>query len=512
MRDVLIVTLLVVVSFFVLGQLRIFVIAAYCRTKDLRSSTARAAKSPDAWPTVAIQLPIYREQEVLPRLLAGVTALDYPSGRLRVQVLDDSEDEQAALARDVVESYADGPVPVQYVRRGDRRGFKSGALNFGTRLLDADLVCVFDADFVPDRSFLTRTVPLLADEEVGAVHTRWRQRNATASPLMQLQTAILDSLFCFGSGIRQALGESTVYLGTSGVWRKRTVEALGGWREAPFTDDGIDLSFRAQLAGWSVVFVNDALSEADLPANYIAFKNQQRRWARGAFRLFLDYWRSAFKPPQGLGPRFLELSSLHLVLSTPAFLVAGLLTSAYVVAGFPRTTSWIVAEAGVAAALLVFPAAQEAMLSQRLLYDDWRRRCVRLLVSLPLALAASLSILAGFRDTLRRREPEFVRTPKLGAEGVIRSSGRLWHQAAARVAAAEIAFGALFAAAAVTAVLRGYGETYFLLFVLTGSFLVSGGRSWTELGAEAAGDRDRGRVRSRAGRRARCARAGRPHR
>jgi cellulose synthase/poly-beta-1,6-N-acetylglucosamine synthase-like glycosyltransferase len=484
MREILIVPLMLILAFFVVAQTRIFVIAAYSRTRELARSTVDVAPSPEfVWPAVTIQLPVYREHKVLGRLLAAVTEFEYPDGRLAVQVLDDSEDEEAALTEAVIEPFAGGHLPVDYVRRGSRDGYKAGALNHGTRLLDCELVSIFDADFVPDRDFLVRTVPLFADDKVGAVHTRWRHRNGTSSPLKQMQSAILDSLFCFGSGIRQTLGDSSMYLGTSGVWRRRTIEELGGWREAPFTDDGIDLSFRAQIAGWSVVFVNDALATGDLPETYFAYKNQQRRWARAAFRLVLDYGRNALKPPQGVGRRFLELSSLHLVLSTPALAAAGLLTSVYVVLGLPRTLEWTIAEVGLSLALVLFPPAQEAMLSQCLLYDDWVRRSLRMLLSLPLAIAVSISIVAGFRDTLRREEPEFVRTPKQGADGVIRSSGALWHEAAARTAVAELALGIALLAAATLSVARRYPESWFLLFALTGAFLIAAIRSCSELRA-----------------------------
>lgn len=469
-------------AFFFVAQLRLFVLVAYAFRNDLGRSTVDAVPPASfVWPRVVVQLPVYREHRVLPRVLRAVTDLDYPEGRLAVQVLDDSEDEEASLTKAVVDRYARGAVPVEHIRRGSRDGYKSGALNHGMGLLDGELVAIFDADFVPDRSFLLETVPLFADDHVGAVHTRWRHLHDTSSSLALMQAAILDSLFCFENALRQARGESSIYLGTSGVWRKRTIEELGGWREAPFTDDGIDLSFRAQLAGWSVVFVNEALAGGDLPSTYVAYKSQQRRWARAAFRLFLDYWKHALGPPQGVGRRFLELSSLHLVLSTPALLLVGLLTSAYVTLGLPRTPGWTLAQLGLSASLVLFPPAQESMLSQRLLYDDWVRRCLRLLPALPLAIGVSVSVLAGFRDTIRRREPEFVRTPKAGSEGVITSSPKQWRRTASRLAAVELGLGVVLLAGAALSLARGYAESWFLLIALAGAFLIAGIRSWSEI-------------------------------
>lgn len=478
----LVIALSAMLAFFAIAQLRILVIHAYSRMKGAGGQAIEFTRPTScSWPTVVVQLPIYREHKVLHRLLTAVTNLDYVDGRLAVQVLDDSEEEEAALARAVVDAHRGGSVPIEYVHRTSRDGYKSGALNHGMGMVDCDLVVIFDADFTPDRDFLIKTVPLFEDARVAAVHTRWRHRNGLSSTLTLFQAAVIDSLFCFSSGIRQAKGEPTIYLGTSGVWRKRAIEELGGWREAPFTDDGIDLSFRAQLAGWSVVFVNEALASSDLPDTYLSYKNQQRRWARAAFRLFLDYGKKALSPPQGKRRRFLELSSLHLVLGTPVLVLTGVLSSAYVVLGLPRTPYWAITQVGLSAFLVLFPPLQECGLSQRILYDDWARRCLRLPLSLPLAIGVSVSILAGFRDTIKRNEPEFVRTPKDGASGIIRKSEAKWVGTASRIAWCELGLGVLFLSAGLLSVVRGYAESCFLLASLAGAFLVASARSGSEI-------------------------------
>jgi cellulose synthase/poly-beta-1,6-N-acetylglucosamine synthase-like glycosyltransferase len=487
----LVVALFAVLAFFAAAQLRICVILVHSLTKGIgRQATESAPPTKRFWPTVVVQLPLYREHKVLHRLLTAVTNLEYADGRLSVQVLDDSEAEEAALAKEVVDAYCGGAVAVDYVHRARREGYKSGALNHGMRSIDCDLVAIFDADFTPDRDFLLKTVPLFEDHRVAAVHTRWRHRNDLSSSLTLLQAAVLDSLFCFASGLRQAMGEPTMYLGTSGVWRKRTIEELGGWREAPFTDDGIDLSFRAQFAGWSVIFVNEALASGDLPETYVSYKNQQRRWARAAFRLFLDHGKNALKPPHGKKRRFLELSSLHLVLATPLLALAGLLSSSYVILGLPRTTYWAMTQVGLSSAVVLFPPLQECILAQRILYDDWTRRCLRLLPSFPLAIGVSVSLLAGFRDTLKRDEPEFVRTPKKGAEGIIRRSEAQWVGTASRIAWVEWGLGVVFLGAGALSLVRGYAESSFPLLALAGAFLVAGARSGSEIRRAARGRSD----------------------
>jgi Glycosyltransferases, probably involved in cell wall biogenesis len=481
----LIAALYILLTFFIFAQIRILVILVFllARRRSKKHSTDHNLEKPveAEWPSVAVQLPVYREYNVLDRLLSSVTKLDYPANRLHIQILDDSEQDVSKPISNILHKYQTLTIPIQYIHRTHRRGYKSGALNDGNKLTNCALVAIFDADFIPQHDFLLRTVPLFQDAKIGAVHTRWRHLNDLDSPLTMLQAAILDSLFCFESSLRQWMGESSMYLGTSGVWRKQTIEELGGWREQPFTDDGIDLSFRAQINGWFVAYLDEALSSGELPETYLAYKNQQRRWARAAFRLFLDYWRFALQPPKGLGGRFLELSSLHLVLSTPSVLFITLISGLFVALGLPRSPEWIAVQIGLTGALLLFPPAQEGLLSQILLYSDWPRRCLLILQALPLGIGVSVSILVGFWDTVRPREAEFVTTPKQGSIPVIQRSRKRWLHVAAWIAAFETAFGLLILMILIFAILRGYLESWLLFFIVSSAFLVSGAKSWREI-------------------------------
>jgi len=82
-------------------------------------------------PHVTIQLPLYNEATVAGRLLDHVAAVQWPRGRLEIQVLDDSIDETRALVRRKVEALREGGIDVVYIHRVDRTGYKAGALEAG---------------------------------------------------------------------------------------------------------------------------------------------------------------------------------------------------------------------------------------------------------------------------------------------------------------------------------------------------------------------------------------------
>src|SRR5262245_34565872 len=110
----------------------------------------RVEPGPDeTLPVVTIQLPLYNEATVARRLIEATGAMDYPSDRLEIQVLDDSTDETATLAAAAVEALVARGVNATYVRRPDRHGYKAGALDYGLKTAKGELVAIFDADFIP---------------------------------------------------------------------------------------------------------------------------------------------------------------------------------------------------------------------------------------------------------------------------------------------------------------------------------------------------------------------------
>ena len=147
------------------------------------------ALAPDAWPHVTVQLPVYNEMYVAKRLIDATAAIDYPAGRMTIQVLDDSTDETSAIVQEATEHWRRRGIDVVHVRRSERTGFKAGALANGLRLSRDEYVAMFDADFIPTRDFLKRTIAVLnADSGLAFAQTRWGHINRGHSLLTMLQS------------------------------------------------------------------------------------------------------------------------------------------------------------------------------------------------------------------------------------------------------------------------------------------------------------------------------------
>ncbi len=250
--------------------------------------------SDDELPKVTVQLPLFNEPDVLERLLECVAGIDYPRDLLEIQVLDDSTDETRERSRAKVAELVRRGIDAVYIHRADRVGYKAGALEHGLRLAKGSLVAIFDADFLPQRSFLRAVVPYFVDPTVGCVQARWGHLNREASILTRVQALMLDGHHMVENRARFAAGRFFNFSGTGGIWRREAITAAGGWQHDTLTED-LDLSYRAQLAGWRFVYREDHVTPAELPEEMEAFRAQQFRWAKGtvqtARKLLGRVWR-----------------------------------------------------------------------------------------------------------------------------------------------------------------------------------------------------------------------------
>src|SRR5437762_663276 len=101
----------------------------YLYYKKRKNETTAPAQEFADLPRVTIQLPIFNEQFVVDRLLQAISRIEYPRKKLDIQLLDDSTDETINVASGLLEQYASQGLPITYMHRTNRAGFKAGALH-----------------------------------------------------------------------------------------------------------------------------------------------------------------------------------------------------------------------------------------------------------------------------------------------------------------------------------------------------------------------------------------------
>ena len=366
-------------------------------------------------PVVTVQLPVYNEYYVAERIIEAVCSLEYPKDKLEIQVLDDSTDETVDVVAKTVRHFQSLGYDIKHVRRTTRAGFKAGALKDGLETARGEFIAIFDADFVPNSSFLRRTLPyFFQDEQMAMVQTRWEHLNSDYSLLTRTQAMALDGHFVIEQAVRNRAGYFMNFNGTGGIWRKSAILDAGNWQSDTLTED-LDLSYRAQLRGWRFKYLDDFTSPAELPAEVNALKTQQFRWTKGAIetarKILPEVWKS------NIPLRVKIHSTFHLTnnIVFPFILLAGILNVPLIFIKqqgghdlyFALMSVFVLAFIG---SFLFY------MLSQKAVYPDWRRR----LLLFPLFMAGSMGFAvnnsrAVFEGLFRKRS-EFVRTPKYRIE------------------------------------------------------------------------------------------------
>jgi cellulose synthase/poly-beta-1,6-N-acetylglucosamine synthase-like glycosyltransferase len=239
------------------------------------------------WPRVTVQLPVYNEAQVVERLIDAAARLDYPRELLEIQVLDDSDDGSSARIAGLADTWSKRGITIVHRCRKKRIGYKAGALREGLAEASGELIAIFDADFVPPRHWLREVVPYLAaDPTLAFVQTRWGHLNREASGLARLQALFLDGHFLIEQEARCAAGRFLNFNGSAGIWRAAAIHSAGNWQDDTLTED-LDLSYRAQLAGWRALYLPEIVVPAELPDGMPAFKSQQHRWAKGSVQTCL---------------------------------------------------------------------------------------------------------------------------------------------------------------------------------------------------------------------------------
>ncbi len=275
--------------------------------RKYRNNVHKAAELPTPLPLVTVQLPMFNEDLVAERVIDAACVMDWPRDRLEIQVLDDSTDHSADIAKSAVEKWRARGIDIVYLHRTDRTGYKAGALAEGMKTAKGQYIAIFDADFVPPTDVLYNVVPHFGDDKVGMVQVRWDHLNRDASLLTKSQAIFLDGHFVIEHTARNRSGRFMHFNGTAGVWRRETIADAGGWQHDTLTED-LDLSYRAQLKDWQFVYLPQYAAPAELPPEMIAFKQQAHRWTKGSFQ-------TAIK----LLPRILKSPTLPFTVKSEAF-------------------------------------------------------------------------------------------------------------------------------------------------------------------------------------------------
>ncbi|MEO1127760.1 MAG: glycosyltransferase, partial [Cyanobacteria bacterium J06639_16] len=252
------------------------------RVRDRRKAADQLAQTVSSGayrPTVDVLIPTYDEPEfILRRTVIGCQAMEYEPKT--VYLLDDTR-------RPAIKALAE-ELGCEYLTRPDNHHAKAGNLNHAIPQTHGELLVLFDADFVPTKNFLTRTLGFFQDPKVALVQTPQSFYNpdpiARNLGLEDVLTPEEEVFYRQIQRVRDGAG-AVVCAGTSFVLRRAALEEVGGFVTEAVSEDfftGIQLAAK----GNRLVYLNEKLS-AGLAAENIASHALQRiRWEQGTLQAF----------------------------------------------------------------------------------------------------------------------------------------------------------------------------------------------------------------------------------
>jgi cellulose synthase/poly-beta-1,6-N-acetylglucosamine synthase-like glycosyltransferase len=282
-------------------------------------------------PHVVVQIPSFNEGGVLRRGVEAAARLDWPRDKLHIQVLDDSTDETAELARTVVAELRAQGLDVVALQRTDRSGYKGGALHEAMQKTPHDYFAIFDVDYVPPAGFLRTCMrPFFANPDWAFVQARFDFLNPHENALTEMQMVTLDAHLGIEQATRCWAGHPLPFNGTCGIWQRAAIEAGGGWKGDTVTED-LDLTYRGWVKGWRALFLTSVAVPGELPADTATWLRQQQRWQDGFRHVSLRMVPAILKS-RDITPSAKAAALLHLCMSLnqPVLLVgvvAGLLAA-----------------------------------------------------------------------------------------------------------------------------------------------------------------------------------------
>ncbi|SER35581.1 cellulose synthase (UDP-forming) [Faunimonas pinastri] len=255
---------------------------------------------PENIPFVDIFVPTYNEDaELLTMTLAAAKAMDYPTDKFKVWLLDDGGSDQKCNSPDVATAVAAQErraeltalaeeLGVTYLTRARNEHAKAGNLNNGLNHSHGSIVVVFDADHSPARSFLQETIGYFAqDPKLFLVQTPHffinpdpLERNLQTFEFMPSENEMFYGL------IQRGLDkwDASFFCGSAALLRREALEQTNGFSGISITED-CETALELHSSGWHSLYVDKPLIAGLQPDTFASFIGQRTRWAQGMMQI-----------------------------------------------------------------------------------------------------------------------------------------------------------------------------------------------------------------------------------
>jgi biofilm PGA synthesis N-glycosyltransferase PgaC len=233
-------------------------------------------------PMVSVIVPCHNEAAQVEEVLAQLMNTRYPHYEV-LAVNDGSTDSTGAILDKLAERWPQ----LRVVHNSENQG-KAVGLNTAVLLAKGEFIFGIDGDALIDPDAIAWLLrPMLASAAVGAVTGNPRIRNRT-SLIGRMQVGEFSSTIGLIKRTQQIFGRLFTVSGVIAMFRRKALVDAGFWATDVLTED-IDISWKLQLAGWTIRFEPRALAWILMPETLRGLYHQRQRWATGGIQTVLRY-------------------------------------------------------------------------------------------------------------------------------------------------------------------------------------------------------------------------------
>ena len=236
------------------------------------------------YPSVSILIPCHNEADNIRETIDYCLKQNYPSYDI-IAINDGSRDETLEILLDLEKRHSQLRVINLASNQGKAIGLRTAALLSENEFLiciDGDALLSSDATLWMVRHFME-------DVNVAAVTGNPRIRNRSTL-LGRIQVGEFSAIVGLIKRAQRVYGQVFTISGVIGAFRKSALHQVGYWSPDMVTED-IDISWKLQLAGWSIRFEPNALCWVLMPETLVGLWKQRSRWAQGGVEVLLRYFR-----------------------------------------------------------------------------------------------------------------------------------------------------------------------------------------------------------------------------
>ncbi|SUZ31384.1 Beta-monoglucosyldiacylglycerol synthase [Roseibaca ekhonensis] len=261
-------------------------------------------------PIVSIMVPLYREPDVVPRLVNRLARLTWPRELTDILLVVEENDH---LTRDALAAQS-LPAWVRVIPVPDAKlKTKPRALNYAMTFARGSIVGVYDAEDAPEPDQIHRIVACFAHgpANLACVQGVLDFYNPQVNWLSRCFTIEYATWFRVILPGMQRLGLAVPLGGTTLFFRRDVLEELGGWDAHNVTEDA-DLGIRLARHGY-VTHLLSTVTFEEANCHVLPWIKQRSRWLKGYAITWMVHMRHPARLLQQLGPwRFFGVQVLFL--------------------------------------------------------------------------------------------------------------------------------------------------------------------------------------------------------